>query len=154
LDFLAWELRPASLDELGLVAATEGFTQDWSKHFGIAVDFHTSGLAAIRLEPDIEINLYRIAQEALNNVYKHAQATQVDVILEHRDKSLVLIIEDNGQGFSPNEKINIEEGLGLISMRERAALVGGELEIESTPGKGTTIFARIPIQLPKRKERQ
>jgi two-component system, chemotaxis family, CheB/CheR fusion protein len=152
LDFLAWELRPASLDELGLVAAIEGFIQDWSKHFGIAADFHTAGLAAIRLQSDIEINLYRIAQEALNNIYKHAEASQVDIILEHRDKSVVLIIEDNGKGFNPNEKINIEEGLGLISMRERAALVGGTLEIEATPGKGTTIFSRIPIQLPKRKK--
>jgi two-component system CheB/CheR fusion protein len=152
LDFLAWELRPASLDELGLVAAIEGFIQDWSKHFGIAADFHTAGLAAIRLQSDIEINLYRIAQEALNNIYKHAEASQVDIILEHRDKSVVLIIEDNGKGFNPNEKINSEEGLGLISMRERAALVGGTLEIEATLGKGTTIFSRIPIQLPKRKK--
>jgi two-component system CheB/CheR fusion protein len=152
LDFLAWELRPASLDELGLAAAIEGFTQDWSKHFSIAADFHTTGLAAIRLQPDIEINLYRIAQEALNNIYKHAEASQVDVILEHRDKSVVLIIEDNGKGFNPNEKINTEEGIGLISMRERAALVGGTLEIESAPGEGATIFARIPMKSHKKKE--
>jgi signal transduction histidine kinase len=145
-------LRPASLDELGVVAAIEGFTQDWSKHFGITADFHTTGLAAIRLQPDIEINLYRIAQEALNNIYKHAEASQVDIILEHRDKSIVLIIEDNGKGFNPNEKINLGEGIGLISMRERASLVGGILEIESAPGEGATIFARIPIQSHKKKK--
>jgi two-component system, chemotaxis family, sensor kinase Cph1 len=152
LDFLAWELRPAMLDELGLASSLEGFIADWSAQFGIAAEFHTAGLTAVRLPPEIENNLYRIAQEALNNVYKHAEAGRADVMLEYRDKSVVLIIEDDGKGFNPNEKINLEEGLGLISMRERAALVGGTLEIESALGKGTTIFARIPIQPDKRKE--
>lgn len=152
LDFLAWELRPASLEELGLMAAMEGFVQDWSKHFDIQADFHSSGLAGIRLTSDIEINLYRIAQESLNNIYKHAEASQVEILLEYRDKSIVLIIEDNGKGFNLNEKIDLEEGMGLISMRERAALINGALEIESTPDEGTTIFVRIPIQSFNRKE--
>lgn len=154
LEFLAWELRPAALEELGLAASIEGFITDWSKQFAVAAEFHTAGLASVRLPSEVENNLYRIAQEALNNVYKHAEAGRADVILEHRDKSVVLIIEDDGKGFDPNEKINIDDGLGLISMRERAALVGGTLEIESTPGEGTTIFARIPISPDKRKEGQ
>ncbi|MBI3650232.1 MAG: PAS domain S-box protein [Acidobacteria bacterium] len=151
VDFMAWELRPLTLDQLGMVAAFEGFIQDWSKHFGIATDFHTSGMVAVRLNPEIEINLYRIGQEALNNVYKHANASRVDIILEHRNPSVILVIEDNGKGFDTSEKLNLESGIGLLSMRERAALVGGTLEIESTPGKGTTVFARIPVQSAKRK---
>ncbi len=95
----------------------------------------------------MEINLYRIAQEALNNVYKHAKATCVDMILEKREDNVVLIVEDNGTGFDPGATASqgVDDGLGLLSMRERASVAGGTLEIESSPGKGTTIFVRIPI---------
>jgi two-component system CheB/CheR fusion protein len=154
VDFMVWELRPAALNELGLVAASEGFLQDWSKHFGINADFHTSGLSSVRLTQEIEINLYRILQEALNNVYKHAEASRADVLLEYRNRFVVLVIEDNGKGFEASEKMNLESGIGLISMRERAALIGGTLEIESSPNKGTTIFVRVPIQVGRRKEKR
>lgn len=146
VDFLAWELRPAPLDDLGLAAALENFVAEWTKHYGTTGRFHKGGVALLHLAPVVEINLYRIAQEALNNVTKHAQADHVDVILERRDNHVVLIIEDDGIGFEPNlEATPSGRGLGLIGMRERAALVGGTLEIESTPGNGTTVYIRIPL---------
>ena len=146
IDFLAWELRPAALDEFGLPAALENFVHEWSKHFNVAADYHSTGLRKGRLAPDAETNLYRIAQEALNNVAKHAGATRVGVILERRDGDLALIVEDDGKGFEPGgEAVSSERGMGLLSMRERAALLGGELDIESAPGDGTTVFVRIPL---------
>jgi two-component system CheB/CheR fusion protein len=149
VDFLAHELRPAALDELGLVSALANFTSEWSKVFGIPADFHSARLTDERLTSEIETNLYRITQEALNNVAKHAQATHVAVVLERRDGHITLIIEDNGIGMTLGEDAltYIENGgLGLIGMRERAALIGGELEIESSAGDGTTIFVRLPIR--------
>jgi two-component system, chemotaxis family, CheB/CheR fusion protein len=149
VDFLAWELRPAALDDLGLAAALANFVQEWSKHFGIPADYHTTGMDKDRPSPEVEINLYRIAQEALNNSYKHAQPSRVNVLLERRDHHVMLIIEDNGVGFDPNNKEQSEKGLGLLGMRERAGLVGGTLEIESAPDEGTTIFARVPVSFPE-----
>jgi two-component system CheB/CheR fusion protein len=147
VDFLAWELRPASLDELGLPAALANFVQEWSKHFDIPAEFHTTGLDTHRLPPEVEINLYRIAQEALNNISKHAGAEGVDVLLERRDHHVALIIEDDGKGFEPNGDAKPDaKKIGMLNMRERAAYVGGMLEIESTPGEGTTVFARIPVR--------
>jgi PAS domain S-box-containing protein len=147
VDFLAWELRPAGIDELGLAATLQRFIAEWSHHYGIDGEFHSSGLDGARLGVDVEINLYRIAQEALNNVYKHAKATCVDMILERRQNNIVLIVEDNGTGFDPGDTVThgTDRDLGLIGMRERASLTGGTLDIESAPGKGTTIFVRIPL---------
>jgi two-component system, chemotaxis family, CheB/CheR fusion protein len=148
LDFLIWELRPAALDDLGLPAAIANFTAEWSKHFDVPAEFHSRGLDHQRFTPEVEINLYRIAQEALNNVAKHAQANRVDVLIERRQQDLVLIIEDDGIGFEyqqqqqPNER---GRGLGLLGMRKRVALVGGTMEIESAPGSGTTVFVRVPL---------
>jgi PAS domain S-box-containing protein len=153
VDFLAWELRPAALDDLGLAAALDNFVREWSKHYNIPADFHGTGTgtstATTRPSPEVEINLYRIAQEALNNTYKHAQASRVDVLLERRDGSIVLIIEDQGVGFDPNDKEQAGNGLGLLGMAERAALIGGTLEIESAPDQGTTVYARVPVSLPE-----
>jgi PAS domain S-box-containing protein len=146
--FLAWELRPAALDDIGIRATLADFVQAWSKHYQVDADYHTSGLETGRLAPEVETNLYRVAQEALNNVYKHAHATRVEVILERREGSVVLIVEDDGDGFDPANAFtgDRESGLGLLGMRERAALAGGELEIESAPGEGTVIFMRVPGQ--------
>ncbi|HVG35299.1 MAG TPA: PAS domain S-box protein [Pyrinomonadaceae bacterium] len=149
VDFLAWELRPAALDDLGLVAALANFIQEWSKHFDIPADYHSTGIDKDRPSPEVEINLYRIAQEALNNICKHARASRVDVLLERRDHHVMLIVEDNGVGFDPSDKEQSEKGLGLLGMRERAGLVGGTLEIESAPNEGTTIFARVPLLFPE-----
>lgn len=88
----------------------------------------------------------RVFQEALNNVHKHAHATRVAVILEHRGDHAVLIVEDDGVGYDPHEKANAQRGLGLVGMYKRATLIVGTLQIESEPGIGTTIFARVPTK--------
>ena len=146
LDFFTWELRPPMLDDLGIAVALEHFVQEWSANFGVRSEFHTRGFAKARLRLEIETNLYRIAQEALNNIYKHAQAKRVAVLLERRGDEVVLVIEDDGQGF---DRIKTpgggETGIGLIGMDERASLVGGTLEIETAPGRGTTVFVRVPL---------
>jgi len=145
IDFLAWELRPALLDDLGLRAALADYLERWSAHVGIAAVLHSSGLDAWRPSPEIETNLFRVAQEALHNVSKHAGGTRVDVLLDRRGRELVLIIEDDGVGFDPGARVEANRGMGLDGMRERAALIGGRLEVESTSGRGTTLFVRVPI---------
>jgi two-component system CheB/CheR fusion protein len=147
LDFFTWELRPAALDDLGLVVALANFLNEWSSTFGVAAEFHSAGLEDQRLAFDVETNLYRIAQEALNNIYKHARATSVSLILERRGSQVALIVEDDGQGFDAGAQARRDKGLGLVGMRERAALSGGTVEIESAPGKGTTVFVRVPLVL-------
>ncbi len=148
VSFLAWELRPTALDDLGLVDAVGTFVNEWSRHYEMAAEFHSAGLSKGRLNHDTETHLYRITQEALNNIIKHAQATNVTVMLEKRDENVILIIEDDGCGFDSSAirgSGDSEMGLGLIGMSERAALTGGDLEVESSPGKGTTIFVRVPM---------
>jgi PAS domain S-box-containing protein len=146
LDFLTSELRPPALDDLGLVAALGQYVAEWSKNSGVAVQFQSSGLKSGRLTQDLDTNLYRIAQEALNNVAKHAHATRVDVFLGRRDDQIVLIVEDNGHGFhlAESEGDGRERGFGLLGMQERSALMGGRLEIETRPDTGTSIFVRAP----------
>ncbi|MET0625756.1 MAG: PAS domain S-box protein, partial [Pyrinomonadaceae bacterium] len=148
VDFLAWEMRPTALDDLGLAASLANFVAEWSKHYHVPAEFHAAGLGDARLPPQVETCLYRIAQEALNNVYKHAQAARVSVILERRGDEAVLVCEDDGVGFDPAdaERWEGDRGLGLVGMRERAALLGGSVEFESEPGKGTAIFARVPAE--------
>ena len=99
VDHLVWELRPTALDDLGLRAALANYVQDWSVRAGVRADLHTTGLSADRLTSEVETTLYRIAQEALNNIAKHARAENVDVILERRPDHVSLIIEDDGVGF-------------------------------------------------------
>ena len=146
---LAIELRPASLDDLGLVAALRQYANEYSKIFGIDVDFQAIGLESRRLAPEVEIALYRIVQEALTNVSKHAEAKAVSVLIEARGASMVAIIEDNGKGFDVHEvsaSSKSERKLGLYGMQERAALIDGMLTIESRPGVGTTIFVEVPLE--------
>lgn len=147
IDFLAWELRPSMLDDLGLEPALENYVREWSEHSRIPVRFHTQGFGNRRLTWLLETNLYRMAQEALNNIAKHSQATNVEIVLEPREGDVVLIVEDNGRGFSPEEeKTSSGREIGLASIRERASLMKGKLEIESAEGKGAAIFVRIPLQ--------
>jgi len=146
VDFIARELRPTALDDLGLRAALADFVRDWADYTGIKAEFHTSGLLRVRIGREIETNLYRIAQEALNNVQKHARASRVSVLLEKTGGKISLIIEDDGIGFNPRDKANRQKGLGLVGMIERARICGGDLEIESSTGKGTTVYARIPAK--------
>jgi PAS domain S-box-containing protein len=145
IDFLTWQLRPSTLDHLGLAASLRGLVRGWAERFGIIAEFESSA-PDMRLSPDVETNLYRIAQEALHNVVKHSQARTVSVLLSRRGYYAILVIEDDGRGFETAELAAAGgAGFGLVSMRERATLVGGELEIDSTPGAGTSIFVRVPL---------
>lgn len=146
VDFLVWELRPTALDDLGLLAALTNYVKGWSKHFIISAELHTSGMEKDRLTSEIETVLYRIMQEALTNIAKHAGAENVDILLERRNDHISLIVEDDGVGFEAEQAFGAgDKGLGLIGMRERAALVGGTLEIESSMGNGATVVVRIPV---------
>lgn len=147
---LAWELRPAVLEDWGLHTALTTHLDEWSKSSGIKADFYSPALAERRFPPEVETTVYRIVQEALTNVMKHARARQVSLILEHRQSTLLAVVEDDGQGFDTRRSLeasHAERRLGLIGMRERAASVGGTVTIESTPGSGTTVFVRIPLGL-------
>lgn len=137
---LAWELRPAALDDLGLETALSNYVEKWSDRNSISLDFH-SGLDKLRLPAPVETAVFRIVQEALTNVLKHAQANRVSVMLEYRNDELLVIVEDNGRGFQPGKE---RDGLGLLGIHERVALVGGKLNIESEPGSGTTLVVRFP----------
>jgi signal transduction histidine kinase len=152
---LAWELRPAALDDLGLQAALHNYAEKWSERSGVAVDFHGGGLERQRLPPEVETTVYRVAQEALTNVLKHAAARHVSVIAERRREHVLVIVEDDGQGFDAEAAARTPaagRGLGLLGMRERVALVGGALDIDSVSGGGTTVRARIPVPPPTEKE--
>lgn len=143
---LALELRPTALDDLGLLRTVSNYLDEWSSRSGIEVDFHSSGMRD-RLPSPIETTIFRIVREALNNVLKHASAKHVSLIIERRSDHAVTIIEDDGVGFRV-DPVKSAEGaarLGLLGMRERAALVGGEVRIESGAKGGTTVFVRIPL---------
>ncbi len=149
---VAHELRPASIDELGLASALSTYISDWSAQFSIEADFHCRDRHIDDLPDDVRTTLYRVVQEALTNIAKHApDASSVSIVLDRSDTTLQLTIEDDGRGFDPNAasepgKRKKGAGLGHAGMRERLALIGGELEIESTVGLGTTIYARVPLQ--------
>jgi signal transduction histidine kinase len=136
---LAVELRPSALDDFGLVAALERLTQSFSEQTGIAVDFEAA--LPERLPDEVETALYRIVQECLTNVVKHARARRVSVLLRRRDGSIAAVVEDDGAGFDP--AAGREGGFGLVGMRERLALLGGRLEIESGD-RGTTVAVEVP----------
>jgi PAS domain S-box-containing protein len=146
--FRVWELRPTALEDLGLQAALTNYVRTWSKHFGIEARLHTRQSNDERLTSRVETVMYRLAQEALNNVAKHARANSVDVVLECGSEHVSLVIEDNGVGFDTSNPETAGEGFGLIGMRERAALVGAALQIESAPGRGTTVIVRAPVMVP------
>jgi two-component system CheB/CheR fusion protein len=153
LDFFTWELRPAALDDLGLVVTLGKFIDEWAQEFGMRGDFQSRGLENVRLGYAIETNLYRITQETLNNIYKHARANRVGVILELRDGQVVLVVEDNGVGFERGTRTpDSDRGIGMVGMQERAALIGGTMEVETAPGKGTTVFVRAPAIIESKPE--
>jgi len=145
LSFGVWEVAPAALEGAGLAAALTDYAASWSKRFGIRAQVHVSGSIDGVLLPEMETTVYRFAQEALNNIAKHARAERVDIVLERRDGQVSFIVEDNGIGFDPAAVKTGRGGFGLRGMRERAALAGAECQIESAPGSGTTIILRVPI---------
>jgi signal transduction histidine kinase len=139
---LAVELRPSALDDFGLVAALERLTASFTEQTGISVDFQTA-LADTRLPEEVETALYRIVQESLTNVVKHARARRVSILLARKGGTVKAVVEDDGRGFDPAGQTG--DGYGLVGMRERLALLGGRLEVESGRDAGTTIAAEVPI---------
>ena len=129
--FRVWELRPTAIQDEGLHSALTNYVRNWSKQLGSTRSLHTGCAKEDRLPSLIEITMYRLAQEALNNVAKHARASHVDIVFERIADQWSLIIEDNGIGFDPSSGEVEHRGFGLAGMRERAALVGAELQIES-----------------------
>ena len=140
---LAVELRPTALDDFGLVAALERLTASFAEQTGISVDFETA-LADERLPEEVETALYRIVQESLTNVVKHARARRVSILLARKEGSVKAVVEDDGRGFDPAEQAG--DGFGLVGMSERLALLGGRLEVESDADAGTTIAAEVPVR--------
>lgn len=139
---LAVQLRPKALDDFGLAPALERLIQTFSETSGVSVDLE-AGLGEERLPADVETTLYRIVQEALTNVVKHAEAQRVSILLVRREGSATAVIEDDGRGFDPAK--THEDGLGLLGMRERVELHDGRLKIESAPGSGTTLVVEVPL---------
>jgi signal transduction histidine kinase len=138
---LAVELRPSALDDFGLVPAVERLASTVSEQSGTVVDVEAQ-LGAARLPAETETVLYRIVQESLTNIVKHAAAARVSITLVRKGGSAVVVVEDDGSGFDPS---GLRVGaLGLSGMRERVALVGGRLTVESSPGAGTTLVAEVP----------
>jgi signal transduction histidine kinase len=139
---LAVELRPKVLDDFGLVPALERLTESFAEQTEIDVRFETA-LGGERLPADVETALYRIVQEALTNVVKHAHARSVSIVLARKPDTVALVIEDDGRGFDPTT--TREGGFGLEGMRERVGLLDGKLQIESRPEVGTTIVAEVRL---------
>ncbi len=146
---IAWELRPPSIDELGLRKALASYIADWGEECGTDVDFHCDDPKLDEVPNEIGTAIYRVVQEGLTNIVKHAgHPASVSVVIRRVDAMLHVIIEDDGCGFdvgAVTAKGGSKRGLGLDGMRERLALIGGTLEIESTHGAGTTIFTRIAL---------
>jgi two-component system, NarL family, sensor histidine kinase DevS len=140
---LAVELRPSALDDFGLVAALERLAESFAEQSGISVDFQAA-LADERLPDEAETALYRIVQESLTNVVKHARARRVSILLTRTNGAVKAVIEDDGRGFDPERAT--DGGFGLVGMRERLALLGGRLEIESARDAGTTVAAEVPVR--------
>jgi signal transduction histidine kinase len=141
-------VRPAGLEELGLVSALSSYAEEWAVQHGVKLDFHQRGLQRIRLSPAVEDAAYRIAIEALSNVSKHSGASRASVLLERRDSELRVIVEDNGKGFDVDRfrKERAADHLGVVGMEERAALLDGALTLESRPGGGgTTLYVKLPL---------
>ena len=147
-------LHPSALDELGLTSALELMVDDWNEHHGDSFCRFTATDVPSTLEPDVRINLYRIVQEALTNVAKHAPGAEVTVDLELRPSAsgvphLVMEIADNGPGFDP---ANQARGLGLLGMRERANSMSGDFQIVTQNGRGTRLLVDVPFVKAQRNE--
>ncbi len=145
---LAHGLHPPVLDKFGLGPAIEGLCDDFSGKTHLDIHAHLDPLPS--LDDQMAISLYRVLQEALTNVVKHAEATMVEVALIHDGEFIELSVRDDGQGFVPAvERAISPSGMGLAGMQERVELVGGELRLRSTPGLGTRIMVRVPHQREK-----
>lgn len=144
---IARGLRPSLLDDLGLAEALRQYTQDYAASFGISADLHVGRWVPQRLPSVVEIALYRIIQEAMMNTAKHAAARHVSVVLDRKGSMVEAVIEDDGRGFEmDNERVIGGAGLGIQGMRERATLLGGRVDIETSLGKGTAVYVHISLK--------
>ena len=144
---LSYDLRPPFLDQMGLAEAISHFCESFSEAHGVNVHFNTAGMDSLRLNFETETNLYRLVQEGLNNIRKHADAADAFVKLVAASPNIILRIEDNGQGFDVERRLDAatnEKRMGLRSMEERTCLLGGKIAVESLPLKGTKILIKIP----------
>lgn len=144
---LSYDLHPPGMDQLGLVRTVYQYCEDFSEKNNVSVDFYTAGMKDLKLDFDTEINLYRLIQEGLNNIKKHAEAGHVIIRLVASSPNIILRIEDNGQGFDVARRLARslkEKRLGLSSMQERVSLLEGTMSIKSRPSKGTRIFIEVP----------
>ncbi|MEF2231823.1 MAG: PAS domain S-box protein [Pseudodesulfovibrio sp.] len=152
---IAYGLRPPALDQLGLVRALENYCQEVARRAGLFIDFSSAGMEAGTLDSDAEINIYRMLQEGINNVVKHARATTVTVRVVRSHPDIILRIEDNGNGFDTDTRLPAaakENRMGVRSMEERARLIGGSMEIQSLLGKGTRVIFTIPLESDRRQQ--
>jgi signal transduction histidine kinase len=141
------DLRPSQLDDMGLVSALRWFVQQFSDRTRVRVDLEVIG-AKRRLPSQVETVVFRIAQEGLNNVGRHAQARCAMVRLEFTESSVILGVEDDGRGFDPAQVLTAGPGKrawGLLGVQERVELVGGKFKLESTPGQGTRLEVQVPF---------
>jgi signal transduction histidine kinase len=145
LSGLIAELRPAALDQIGLAPALRTLAERKSREGELEIDVLVRMRDGERLPQETESTLYRLVQEALNNVVKHAGASRAEAVVERTGEILELTVRDDGRGFDPAA---VNGGFGLTGMRERVSLAGGELRIEAAPGSGTTVSATIPLRLP------
>jgi two-component system sensor histidine kinase UhpB len=147
---LSHNLRPAILDDFGLVAALRWLADEYRQTFGMPVEIEIGRPAPVRLPPEMELALFRIAQEGLTNSAKYADAGRVRLALSFPDGAAELVVEDDGKGFDPGLVPGPSRagGLGLFGMRERAELLNASLTIEAAPGRGTRIAVRAPLPQP------
>ncbi len=141
---LAADLRPAALDDLGLISALEGYIYEFSRKTNIVVDFLPQHVTDIRLSHEVEILLYRVIQESLTNTARHANAKRVEVVFTYENGRIDVLVSDDGQGFDPAEVLNPKNrSLGILGMRERVELLGGQFKLTSIPGEGTRIHVEL-----------
>ena len=139
---LAADLRPPSLELLGLEAALRQYSRSAESKFGLAVRFKARGLTGERLPAVVETALYRVVQEAMTNVVRHARATRVDILVARRGDRVRVMVEDDGIGFA-SDQVQGGDHFGLLGLKERAEALGGTLTVESTPGAGTTVVVEV-----------
>lgn len=145
---ISFRLRPGMLGELDLCGALARQVEEWREQSGIEAEFYSAGLDEIRTPAFLETTVYRIVQEALTNVLKHAQARRVSVLLTRDGRGLSLVVEDNGRGFqvpTVAQPSATEKSMGLAGIHERAELASGSAQVESEPGRGTSVYVRIPL---------
>jgi signal transduction histidine kinase len=145
---MSYNLRPPELEELGLVETIYRFCEEFIQMWGVPVDFQAAGFKNLKLGHDDQINLYRLVQEGLTNIHKHAAADRVTVKLAAAFPNIILRIEDNGRGFDVQKRAaaaDQEKRMGLRSMQERVNLMNGEMKLKSKPGRGTKVTIKLPI---------